>query len=298
MKEATHTTDTVRLTIDGREIEAPAGSTIWEAAKAAGIEIPVLCHDERLPPAGVCRVCLVDVGEKRLAASCVRAAADGMNVTTSSAKNDGLRKGLVELLLADYPEAAGDTTRKTERDELRELAAEYGADPRRFPAGNGRPIDGSSKVIRVDHQACILCDRCIRACDDVQVNNVIGRTGKGYTTRIGFDLDDPMGASTCVSCGECEKACPTGALTIASLWNADGASTDPDAVAAATTTLKAVDSVCPYCGVGCAITYYVNEAENRVVYADGRPSPVNHERLCVKGRYGFDYAAHPQRLYR
>jgi len=297
MSEVTPAAESVRLTIDGHDIEVPAGSTVWEAAKAAGIEIPVLCHDERLPPAGVCRVCLVDVGEKRLAAACVRTAADGMNVTTSSPKIDGLRKGLVELLLCDYPANAGDGTRKTEHDELRELAVEYGADPERFPAGNGRPIDGSSKVIRVDHQACILCDRCIRACDDVQVNNVIGRTGKGYTTRIGFDLDDPMGASTCVSCGECEKACPTGALTIASLWgNVEGRATP--SVAAATSSLKAVDSVCPYCGVGCAITYYVDEAENRVVYADGRPSPVNHERLCVKGRYGFDYAAHPQRLTR
>ncbi|MEJ2547299.1 MAG: molybdopterin-dependent oxidoreductase, partial [Gemmatimonadota bacterium] len=300
MRKVSTPTETVRLTIDGREIEAPVGSTIWEAARAAGIEIPVLCHDPRMPPAGVCRVCLVDVGEKRLAASCAREAADGMSVATSTPKIEGLRRGLVELLLADYPEQAGGDDRKTERDELRALAAEYGADPDRFPAGNGRPIDGSSKVIRVDHQACILCDRCIRACDDVQVNNVIGRTGKGYATRIGFDLDDPMGASTCVSCGECEKACPTGALTISSLWgNADpeaGADSGPASVAAATNDLKAVDSVCPYCGVGCAITYYVDEAENRVVYADGRPSPVNHERLCVKGRYGFDYAAHPQRL--
>ncbi|MCL7976068.1 MAG: 2Fe-2S iron-sulfur cluster-binding protein, partial [marine benthic group bacterium] len=300
MRKVSTPPETVRLTIDGQEIEAPVGSTIWEAAKAVGIEIPVLCHDERLPPAGVCRVCLVDVGEKRLAASCVREAADGMSVTTSTPKIEGLRRGLVELLLADYPDDAGGDNTKTERDELRELAAAYDADPGRFPAGNGRPIDGSSKVIRVDHQACILCDRCIRACDDVQVNNVIGRTGKGYATRIGFDLDDPMGASTCVSCGECEKACPTGALTIASLWNGAGAeagtATGRVSVAAATTELKPVDSVCPYCGVGCAITYYVDEAENRVVYADGRPSPVNHERLCVKGRYGFDYAAHPQRL--
>jgi formate dehydrogenase major subunit len=315
-------TETITLSIDGREISVPRGTTIWDAARSTGIEIPVLCHSPRLEPVGVCRVCLVDVGEKRLTASCIREAEDGMEVRTSSDKIEACRAGLVELLLADYPLDAGDTGDKTENDELRALAERYGigwpaggpaeeggpgehadpiderptgrdrtADVGGIPAGNGRPIDESSHVIRVDHQACILCDRCIRACDDVQVNNVIGRTGKGYRTRIGFDLDDPMGVSTCVSCGECEKACPTGALTLVDLVQRDEATG-----AAPKTGLKPVDSVCPYCGVGCAITYYVDEAENKIVYADGRESPVNHEKLCVKGRYGFDYPQHAQRL--
>ncbi len=296
-------TQTIRLTIDGGEVRVPAGATIWEAAREAGVEIPVLCHDSRLPPVGVCRVCLVDVGEKKLTASCVREVSDGMTVATRNEKIDACRKGLTELLLSDYP-ADADSNGKTGGDELRALAAEYGiewpvpgangdrtAPVSGIPSGNGRPIDRSSPVIRVDHQSCILCDRCIRACDEVQVNGVIGRTGKGYGTRIGFDLDDPMGVSTCVSCGECEKVCPTGALSLVQL--AEGAAVP---VPKRRSELKQVDSVCPYCGVGCAITYQVDEARNRVVYADGRASPVNHERLCVKGRYGFDYAHHPQRL--
>jgi len=295
-------TETIRLTIDGREIEVPAGSTVWEAARGAGIDIPVLCHDPRLPPVGVCRVCLVDVGENKLTASCVREAAEGMAVTTRSDKIDACRKGLAELLLSDYPADARSES-KTGTDALLALAAEYGierpgadGDESRtapvagIPAGNGRPLDRSSPVIRVDHQACILCDRCIRACNDVQVNGVIGRTGKGYLTRVGFDLDDPMGLSTCVACGECEKVCPTGALSLVQLFEGTTPAVKPRS------ELTRVDSVCPYCGVGCAITYHVDEEQNRVVYADGRASPVNHERLCVKGRYGYDYAHHPQRL--
>ncbi len=293
----------IRLTIDGREVEVSAGTTIWDAARAAGVEIPVLCHDPRLHPVGVCRVCLVDVGEKKLAASCVREASDGMTVTTRNEKIDACRKGLAELLLSDYP-ADSESGSKTGDDELLALAAEYGvrwppagsngdrtAAVAGIPSGNGRSIDQSSPVIRVDHQSCILCDRCIRACDDVQVNAVIGRTGKGYTTRIGFDLDDEMGVSTCVSCGECEKVCPTGALSLVQLVD--------ELITPALkprSELEQVDSVCPYCGVGCAITYHVDEERNRVVYADGRASPVNEERLCVKGRYGYDYAHHAQRL--
>jgi predicted molibdopterin-dependent oxidoreductase YjgC len=208
----------IELTIDGRSVRVPAGTTVWEAARDMGVDIPVLCHDPRLEPVGVCRLCLVDVGDKKYAASCVRRAEEGMEVRTSSERLEACRQGLVELLLSDYPVSAGGRP-KTGSDDLLALASELDVPwPRErisgLPAGDGRGTDPSSKVIYVDHQACILCDRCIRGCDDLQVNEVMGRTGKGYGTRIAFDLDAPMGASTCVSCGECEKVCPTGALSL------------------------------------------------------------------------------------
>ena len=287
MIRASQESKTVTLTIDGRPVSVPEGTTIWEAARRSGIEIPVLCHDPRLRPVGVCRMCVVDIGERVLAASCVRPVAAGMTVQTRSDKVERCRKGLTELLLSDYPERSL-REETTADDLLLGLARRYGIDrdAMRLPRGNGRPQDLSSPVIAVDHAACILCDRCIRACDDVQHNDVIGRTGKGYTARIAFDLDAPMGQSTCVSCGECAAVCPTGALTNTALT----------VEVRPRSELKTVDSVCPYCGVGCAITYHVDTEKNAVVFADGRPSPGNQSRLCVKGRYGFDYARHPQRL--
>jgi formate dehydrogenase major subunit len=277
----------IELVIDGAKIEVPEGTTIWEAARSRGIEIPVLCHEPRMKPVGVCRVCVVDVGERVLAASCVRACQPGMQVRTATPELEAHRRVLTELLLSDQPPAALDPKESTlGGNELFALARRYDARAERFPREDGRPADRSSPVIAVDHQACILCDRCIRACDELQNNEVIGRSGKGYATRIAFDLDLPMGESSCVSCGECVAACPTGAL----VDKAIAAPLRPRS------RLKSVDSVCPYCGVGCALTYHVDEARNSIVFAEGRASPASQGRLCVKGRYGWDYAQHAQRL--
>ncbi len=276
----------IELRIDGRGVRVKEGTTLWEAARGAGIDIPALCHDPALCPVGVCRMCVVDVGERTLAASCVRACQPGMEVTTQNPEIERHRAVLTELLMADQVREGDARESSVGGNELFALADQLGVDAVRFPAANGRPRDDSSSVIAVDHQACILCDRCIRACDDVQSNEVIGRTGKGYATRIAFDLDQPMGDSTCVSCGECAAACPTGAL----VDKAVGLPLRPAA------ELESVDSVCPYCGVGCAIRYHVDRERNQVVFAEGRESPGNQRRLCVKGRYGWDYTHHPQRL--
>jgi formate dehydrogenase major subunit len=280
----------IELSIDGRTVAVPEGTTIWDAAQKLGIEIPTLCHDPRVSPAGVCRVCAVDVGERTWTASCVRHCEPGMQVRTSSPELETDRRTLVELLLADQPALEHDAKQSSiGGNQLIALAEASGAHRSRFPAANGgaaRPHDGSSPVIAVDHQACVLCDLCIRACDDLQNNEVIGRTAKGYEARIAFDLDAPMGDSSCVSCGECAAVCPTGALVDKAI----------DVPLRPRESLEAVDSICPYCGVGCALKFHVDRPANRIVFAEGRDSPASQRRLCVKGRYGWDYARHPQRL--
>ena len=179
---ALESTGTVTLTIDGREVTAPEGATIWQAAKAAGIDIPVLCHDERFDPVGVCRMCVVDVGAPAFAASCVRACEMGMQVKTDTPELERNRATLTKLLISDQPPREHDPKQTTTGDnELLALADRYGVtrDNTGLPCGSGRGVDLSSPVIAVDHDACILCDRCTRACDDIQGNDVIGRSGKG-----------------------------------------------------------------------------------------------------------------------
>jgi formate dehydrogenase major subunit len=283
-------TRTVSLTIDGRAVTAPEGATIWQAARDAGIDIPVLCHDERYEPVGVCRVCVVDVGARVYAAACVRPCEDGMEVKTATPDLERHRAQLTELLLVDQPPVPEDPKETTTADnELLVLVRRYGLeqDDAQIPRGQGRGEDMSNPVIAVNHDACILCDRCIRACDDVQGNDVIGRVGKGYETRIAFDLDDPMGESSCVTCGECVAACPTGAIINKPINNVPIRPRDE---------LRQVDTVCPYCGVGCALTFHVDDERQAIAYADGRPQPGSHSRLCVKGRYGWDYSFSEQRL--
>ena len=203
----------VTLTIDGKPVTVPAGTTIFDAARVNGIPIPTLCHQQNENPVGVCRVCVVDVGGRVYAASCIRQVDPNMVVKTNTQPLEDVRKTLLELLMSDHPSPC--TRQKHSGDcELERLAAAAHIDhipfaKRTTPRGH----DDSSLSIAVDHESCILCDRCIRGCDYIRNNWVLARRGKGYQAGIAFDLNDPMGDSSCVSCGECMVSCPTGALT-------------------------------------------------------------------------------------
>src|SRR5580765_2801142 len=213
MSEAHTSPGMIELTIDGKAVRAPEGTTVFDAARMQGIAIPTLCHLQNETPVGVCRLCVVDTGARVLAAACVRPVEPGLKVVTNSVKVLAARKTLLELMMSDHPSPCA--RQKNSGDcELEALAAAAGAsEPRYARRTVSRGQDDSSLSIAVDHDACILCDRCIRGCDEVRTNFVLGRMGKGYAADIAFDLNSPMGDSTCISCGECMVSCPTGALT-------------------------------------------------------------------------------------
>ncbi|HMC14740.1 MAG TPA: formate dehydrogenase subunit alpha [Albitalea sp.] len=267
----------VTFELNGREVIASANETLLEVADREGIAIPRLCYKPGMEAVGNCRSCMVEIeGERVLAPSCCRFPAAGMKVTTNSERAVKSQQLVLELLLADMPETA-----YTRHNEVDEWAERLNVGKPRFAARAPMPSDLSHPAIAVHLDACIQCTRCVRACRDVQVNDVIGLAWRGEREQVVFDMDDPMGVSTCVACGECVQACPTGALMPAR----DAALALPD---------KQVASVCPYCGVGCQRTY--NVKDDKILYVEGRDGPANQGRLCVKGRYGFDYAHHPQRL--
>jgi CRP-like cAMP-binding protein/Fe-S-cluster-containing dehydrogenase component len=203
----------VDLTIDGRPVRVPEGTSVFDAARMNGVTIPTLCHLQNETPVGVCRLCVVEAGGRVLSASCVRPAEAGMKVVTNSEKVLAARKTILELLMADHPSPCA-RQEKSADCELETLASAAGITHSRFARRTvSRGKDESSLAIAVDHDACILCDRCIRGCDEIKTNFVLGRMGKGYAAGIAFDLNSPMGDSTCISCGECMVSCPTGALT-------------------------------------------------------------------------------------
>ncbi|MCI0433670.1 MAG: formate dehydrogenase subunit alpha [Gemmatimonadetes bacterium] len=340
------TTERVTFQLDGRDIIAEPGETILEAGARAGIEIPHLCYMDGMRADGNCRACVVEIeGERVLAPSCCRAPKAGMKVHACNDRALASQRMVIELLLADAPASP-----HRPDSELTYWADRLGVHGARFTPRHQPVPDFSHPGIEVRLDACIQCTRCVRACREVQVNDVIGYAGRGAHARIVFDIDDPMGESSCVGCGECVEACPTGALLPAlPAWaksgfdgngaragagtsdtrgdgapgnaarpaqpvhqaSGDGRSASPSATSTPTrpappapmldratgdgaATARSVDSLCPYCGVGCQTVFHIER--ERITHVTGRNGPSNWGRLCIKGRFGFDYIHHPQRL--
>src|SRR5258705_5266641 len=269
----------IEFKLNGKTVIGRPDEPIIETAPQNGLPIPHLCYSRTLRPDGNCRACVVEVkGERVLAPSCCRFPTQGMEVTTDSPRALASQKMVLELLMSDMPE-----TQYTLNNKVDVWAKKLNVGKPRFEARKQPKADFPNREIAVTLDAGIQCTRCVRACREEQVNDVIGYASRGEHSKIVFDFDDPMGDSTCVACGECVQACPTGALM-------------PARQAALEVVDKKVDSVCPFCGVGCQLTYHVQKSTNVIKFVTGRDGPANHGRLCVKGRYGFDYAHHPQRL--
>ncbi|MEL6607651.1 MAG: formate dehydrogenase subunit alpha [Pseudomonadota bacterium] len=282
--------ETIRFTLDGREVEAAPGQTIWEVAKGGGLIIPHLCHRDEpgYRSDGNCRACMVEIeGERTLAASCIRTPSEGMVVTTDSNRAETARKMVMEMLVADQPEQE---VAHDKSSHLWDMAAGQGVEASRFPKledGRIPLLDDSHVAMSVNLDACIQCGLCVRACREVQVNDVIGMSGRGHDAYPTFDMADPMGESTCVACGECVQACPTGALMPASVTPGDGVGDSMDFD-------EEIESVCAFCGVGCQVSMKVKDG--KIKYVEGINGPANEGRLCVKGRFGYDYIHHQHRL--
>jgi predicted molibdopterin-dependent oxidoreductase YjgC len=256
----------VNLSINGRKIIVPDGTTVLDAARRNDIYIPTLCDDPRLEPHGGCRLCLIQ--------------AEGMEVETTNELIERQRRTIVELLLSDHPndcmvcERAGDCT-------LQELAYFYDIRSNRF-AGERRQYTKKdlNPFIERDMEKCILCGKCVRVCDEIQGLGAIDVAGRGFTAKI----SPPFGKDlNCEFCGQCVSICPTGAL-IGKQSLGKGRQKD----------VKTVETICTYCGCGCNLTLHVSR--NEVVRVTSRPDTINEGWLCVKGRYGYSFINSPDRL--
>jgi formate dehydrogenase major subunit len=279
-------TERIAFTLDGAAVTAEADETLWQVANRLGTRIPHLCWKDApgYRADGNCRACMVEIeGERTLAASCIRKPAPGMKVATTSARAMAARRMVMELLVADQPAHIFAHDRQS---PFWSWARAMNVEASRFPRDVDPPPDLTHPAMAVNLDACIHCNLCVRACREVQVNDVIGMAWRGAHEKVVFDFDDPMGASTCVACGECVQACPTGALMPKSIVDEHGRG--------AREADRQVHSVCPYCGVGCQITYQLRDGT--IAWVEGRGGPANENRLCVKGRFGFDYVSSPERL--
>lgn len=276
----------VNIKINGQSIQAEPGKTILQAAQAHGVEIPTLCYHKDLTPTGNCRMCVVEVkGGRSLQAACVTPVWEGMDIQTHSEKVTKDRKLTLELMLANHPldcitcDVSGEC-------ELQDLAYEYKASaPTWGSKGTRYPVDSDpNPFIRVDMNRCILCRRCVSACEEIQVRDVWGVAKRGFDEVIVAGAGVPMLDARCESCGQCVAYCPTGALSNKMNYG----------IARAHQVTK-VTTTCSYCGVGCQFDLLVKN--NKIIGVQSNPNaPVNGMALCVKGRYGYDYIHHPERL--
>jgi formate dehydrogenase major subunit len=284
----------IQFTLDGKSARAAEGESIWDVAKRGGTRIPHLCHVD-LPgyrPDGNCRACMVEIeGERVLTASCIRKPTAGMVVRTDTERAAKSRKLVFELLASNMRPAQDGPDNQSAFWQWASSMGISGSErfESKFVSEHLAPeFDISNPAIAVNLDACIACGACVRACREVQVNDVIGMAARGNHSMPVFDMHDPMGHSTCVTCGECVQACPTGALYEKSLMDKAGKARIVQEFD------KVVDTLCPFCGVGCQTSVAVKD--NRIVQVDGRNGFANENRLCVKGRFGFDYAMSSERL--
>ncbi|MFO0644921.1 MAG: 2Fe-2S iron-sulfur cluster-binding protein [Polyangiales bacterium] len=274
----THSVDrVVELSIDGRVARVPEGATILDACRALGIDVPTLCQADNLTPVNVCRVCVVELeGARTLVASCSRKAEPGMVVRTDSERVRVSRKVVIELLASSVDTALSDT--------LRTWGARYGAAPERFDGATvAQPVKDDNDLFVRDYSKCVLCYKCVEACgDDAQNTFAISVAGRGFEARIATEFEVGLPASACVFCGNCVGVCPTGALMFRDEHRMRAEGTWAPERQTATTT------VCPYCGVGCAVTLHVQD-DQVVKVTSPVESSVTNGHLCIKGRFGWRY---------
>ena len=277
----------MHITIDGEKLEFKSGQTIYEVAKENGIYIPVLCHHEHIKPVGACRICVVEVERARsLVASCAMPAEDGMVVHTNSDRVLRSRNLTVELLISGGRHNCM-TCESNGNCILQDLAYSMGIEMPRFNEPEEvKPLEEANEMIVRDMNKCVLCGLCVRACNEIQVNNVIDYTGRGPTAAVGAPFGLRYEDSDCVFCGECLRVCPVGALT-EKQGRFKGRGDE----------LKKVRTTCAYCGVGCQLD--INVKDGKIVKIttprEGAPPP-NLGSLCIKGRFGHDFVDHTDRL--